>query len=265
MDGGRCLGITANVSPKYVGAPAHLWASHCWSLFLLLQATLSMVVWSRRPQWPGGSLTVHLHRASPLECCCPWQTHLWTATDGSGPQQHAGWGHNNHHSDSQLYISPTPPPADTAEPSGDIIASINLQLTGSMAQLQQASHHCPKPLYPGTTCQGNSNHLQLWGLCQQLKNQKIPSSQGVDSHLSCPNSDLHINNLDHDADISTGVHSSWYPQPCPHHSLNTSADPAKTPQMTSFPLSHGLWPQLRVDLPVCWMSSSSCRRKWTWP
>ena len=41
MDGGRCLGITANVSPRYMCAPAHLWASHHWSLFLLLQATMS--------------------------------------------------------------------------------------------------------------------------------------------------------------------------------------------------------------------------------
>ena len=35
----------------------------------------------------------------------------------------------------------------------------------------------PQPLFPSTAHQGISHHLQIWGLCQQPKNWKIPSGQ----------------------------------------------------------------------------------------
>ena len=58
---------------------------------------------SRRSQWPDGSLSVYLQRASPLECHCCQQT----TANGSGSQWCAAQGCNCCPPNSTFYTSPT--------------------------------------------------------------------------------------------------------------------------------------------------------------
>ena len=77
--------------------------------------------------------------------------------------------------------------ADTTEPSGDITAIINLQLTGCYGVIVAGFPCQPSLLSPGTAYQGNSHHLQIWVLCQQLKNWKTSfRPDGMDYITSVP-------------------------------------------------------------------------------
>ena len=62
--------------------------------------------------------------------------------------------------------------------------------------------------------------------------------EGMDSHNLCPNSNPYTNNPDHDADVSTGTHSSLCPQLHPHQPLTAPVDSAKDTTDDKHPFYH---------------------------
>ena len=219
---------------------------------------------SRRPQWPYGNLTVHLQRASPLGCCCLWQTDPQTTTDGSGPWWHAAGGCNNHHSDSQLYTSPTPSSRHC------------WVFWWHHCSNQPAAHGCH-----GTIAAVFPHHPSLC-LLHSMQRKQPPSAalgaqpaaeeledlfrpEGLDSFTSVPMAIFTptipiVMQMSLQVPIPAGAPSfahitPWILQPTMPRTL----------QMKSLHFITQLRPPLRVDPPVSWTSSFSCRRKWTWP
>ena len=165
-------------------------------------------------------------KSSPLECCYPQQTHLQIATEGSGPQWHAGWGCNNHHSYSHFYTSPTPLQQELLSL---LVTSLQQSTCSSWVPWSNCSglpcHHSlclPTQHAPetATTCssRGPTSGQRIW--------RSLQARRDALCHL-CSNGDPHANNPNHDAGVSTSVHSSWCPQLHPHHSSNTPANPAR--------------------------------------
>ena len=116
---------------------------------------------SRRPQWPDGSLTIHLQRASPLECHCSQQICLQTAANGSGPWWHAVWHHKQLpfrlHTLCQSYLHLLQTPLS--------LLMTPLQLSTCSSWLPWSDYSrlppLPQPPFPSAACQGNSHHLPL--------------------------------------------------------------------------------------------------------
>ena len=73
---------------------------------------------------------------------------------------------------------PPPPPADTAEPSSDTTAAINLQLMGAMEQLQQASSITPASVSWHSTPQKQPPYAGL-GILPAAKELEDPFSPEV--------------------------------------------------------------------------------------
>ena len=131
-----------------------------------------------------------------------------------------------------------PPPADTTEPSGDATGAINLQLTGAMEQLQQASSITPASVSQLSMPRKQPPSAASGALpaAEELGDPFRP--KGMDTVTSVPmviftatipivmQMPLHV-------PIPTGAFSC-----APHHSTNTPANPAKDTADDEPPFCH---------------------------
>ena len=204
----------------------------------------------RRSEWQVRSLTVYFPGASHLGCHHPGKP--------AHEPQLIEVDLSNMQPESITTISQapqTPPvlppsPADTTQPPGYIAAAINLQLSGTLVQLQQVSL---SPQHPSssTVHEGDSHLWWPWGLHPHLEKKISWGQRGWIPSL--------LTQWQPHTDVSMGDHTRWHPQLCTHHSPTAPADCPKDTRGGKHAPHHTASDPLQgwTSQPIRWASSAT--------